>query len=363
VFGLCKVSKDLYNQALFLVKDTLNKEDRFLFYNELEPIMKELPNLDNEVNYRKLKAQVAQQTLKSLDKNVIAYIKAIKDWSKHKEKYNGMPKFPKFMPKNGYRQLIYTNQSCSIKNGHINLSKTLKIVIPQWDKYKDKLSTFQQVRINPKKDNCYEVEIIYLINDCQFIDNNAVASIDLGVDNLVTIVSSEFKPLLYSGKQVKTMNQYFNKTIAYLKSALEKCNKKKSSKRINELCEKRDRQIEDVFHKISRDIVNRCIAHKVSTIIVGYNSGWKDSINIGRRNNQTFVMIPYDKLIRYLEYKCMMSGIRVVIQEESYTSKCDSLSLEEICKHEEYLGKRIKRGLYQSSQGKLINADVNGAMN
>ena len=109
--------------------------------------------------------------------------------------------------------------------------------------------------------------------------------------------------------------------------------------------------------------MNRLITNKIGNLVVGYNKGWKDSINIGKRNNQTFVNISYDKLLKYLKYKCEMSGIKFILSEESYTSKCDGLAGEEIGKHETYLGKRIRRGLFQSSIGKLINADVNGALN
>ena len=169
------------------------------------------------------------------------------------------------------------------------------------------------------------------------------------------------KPILYNGKQLKTKNQYFNKKISNLKSKLS--NNKKTSKQIQELYLKRDNQLSDIFHKLSRMIVNRLIENKIGNIVVGYNKGWKDSINIGKRNNQTFVNISYEKLLSFLQYKCEMCGIKLIINEESYTSKCDGLALEEIRKHETYLGKRVKRGLFQSSIGKLINADVNGSLN
>ena len=116
-------------------------------------------------------------------------------------------------------------------------------------------------------------------------------------------------------------------------------------------------------HKASRIVVNILIAHNIGNLVVGYNKGWKDSINIGKRNNQTFYYIPYYLLLNYLKYKCEMAGINLIVHEESYTSKCDGLALEPIQKHDGYLGQRIKRGLFQSSCGKLINADVNGALN
>ena len=153
----------------------------------------------------------------------------------------------------------------------------------------------------------------------------------------------------------------FNKKIASLLSCLP--DNKKTSKKINRLWNKRDNLMNDIFHKISRIIVNKLIENKIGNIVIGYNKGWKDCIQISKRNNQTFVYISYDKLLNYLQYKCEMCGIKCIITEESYTSKCDGLALEKISKHDTYKGKRVKRGLYQSSIGKLINADVNGALN
>lgn len=126
---------------------------------------------------------------------------------------------------------------------------------------------------------------------------------------------------------------------------------------------KRDSYFEDVFHKISRQIIDMLVENKIGSLAVGYNVGWKQKSNMGRKNNQKFVQIPFARLISYLRYKCEMVGIDFIVHEESYTSKCDALAFEEICKHEEYSGKRIKRGLFRSSTGKLINADQNGALN
>ena len=193
------------------------------------------------------------------------------------------------------------------------------------------------------------------------LDFNSYASTDLGVDNITTIVLPNKKPILFNGRQVKAKNQYFNKKISKLKSEL--TNNKKISKQIRNLYDKRDNQLSDIFHKLSRMIVNKLVSNEIGNIVVGYNKGWKDSINIGRRNNQTFVQISFDRFIEYLKYKCEMVGINLIIHEESYTSKCDALAREEIKKHETYLGKRVKIGLFQSSIRKLINADVNGSLN
>ncbi|HAH17484.1 MAG TPA: transposase [Eubacterium sp.] len=363
LFRLCRISKDLYNQALYVIKTNLKNENRFTFYSELDKILKDTPNLDGEINYRKLKAQVSQQCIKVLDKSIKGYVKSIKDWSKHKENYKGKPNLPNYKAKNGYNQLIYTNQCSSIKDGKIFFSKDLCISIPQWEKYKDKLTGFHQIRVNPKY-GYTEIEIIYEYQEySEYVDQNRFSSIDLGLGNLVSMVTDFSEPIIYSGAQIKSKNQFFNKRISFLKSITDTNNKKISTKQIKSLWDKRNKQLNDVFHKISRHIVNILIQNNVGNLIIGHNNGWKDSINIGKVNNQNFVMIPFDKLISYLKYKCEMSGIMVIETEESYTSKCDALALEIIHKHDKYKGKRVKRGMFQSSIGKLINADVNGALN
>ena len=347
---------------MYIVKTNL-KDGKFLFYNDLDKILKVTPNLEGEINYRKLKSQVSQQCLKLIDKNLKSYFKSIKDWSKNKNKYKGIPHLPNYLPKNGMFQLIYTNQSCSIKGGKIYFSKDLSVSIPQWEKFSSVLKNFKQIRVNPKTEYT-EIEIVYETELENYdLDKSRYSSIDLGLDNLVTMVTDFSEPIIYSGKQIKSKNRYFNKTLSERKSVLEKENKKKTSKFIKHLCDKRTKETEDVYHKVSRHIVNLLTQNKIGNLIIGYNSGWKDSIVIGKVNNQNFVMISHDKLISMLEYKCRMVGINVIKHEESYTSKCDGLCLETIGRHETYLGKRKKRGLFQSSVGKLVNADVNGALN
>lgn len=361
---LCRICKDLYNQALYLIKVNLKSSNRFIFYSELDKTLKDVPNIEGEINYKKLKAQVSQQCLKQLDKNIKNYIKAVKDYSLRKDKYNGVPRLPSYKSKDGYNQLIYTNQCATIKAGHIFFSKSLSVKIPQWKKYSKRISDFQQIRVNPK-DGYTEIEIVY--NAANIVradlDRDRFVSIDLGVNNLVTMVTDFSEPIIYSGKQIKSKNRYFNKRIAKLKSLAETNNGKKSTKQIRKLYDSRNRQIEDCLHKVSRHIVDTLTDNGIGNLIIGYNSGWKDSIGIGKVNNQNFVMIPFDKLISYLKYKCEMSGIVLVKNEESYTSKCDALLMEPVCRHAVYSGKRIKRGLFQSSIDKLINADINGAVN
>ena len=185
---LCKVSKNLYNQALYLVKKELKDNNKWVGYSYLNKELQTTKNLEGEINYRLLKAQVSQQCLKTLDKNITSYVRSIKDYSKNKGKYKGQPKFPKY--KRDVNQMIYTNQSCTIKNGFIFLDKKTKIKIPQFDKFFEKLKKFQQVRIIPKMNKTFDVEIVYIDEEAKAkeLDFNSYASIDLGVDNIATMV-------------------------------------------------------------------------------------------------------------------------------------------------------------------------------
>ena len=360
--NLCKVSNNLYNQALYLFRQTLKNENKWLWYADMDKLMKTTPNLEGEINYKLLKAQVSQQILKVLDRNVKAYCKAIKDFKEQPSKYKAMPQLPSFRKRGSLFNLYYTNQAASIKDGKIRLAKDLNIIIPQWDKYKERIQNFQQVRIIPSGKKL-KVEIVYRyeIKDAN-LDKTRYASTDLGIDNLATMVTDNGS-FLYSGKFLKSYNRNFNRRLAKLQSIKDKQGIKKATKRMQNLYEKRDRYFEDAFHKYSRMIVNHLIENRIGNLVVGYNTGWKQSVNIGKRNNQKFVQIPFARLASYLKYKCEMAGIRFVENEESYTSKCDALAKEEIGKHESYLGKRVKRGMFRSSTGRYINADVNGAVN
>lgn len=192
-------------------------------------------------------------------------------------------------------------------------------------------------------------------------DNGRYASIDLGVNNLTTITSNVFEPLIINGRPIKSINSYYNKSIAKKKSKLPV--RIYSSKYISNLYRRRENKINDYFHKVSTYIVNHLVSNQINTLVIGYNSGWKQDINMGKRNNQNFAYIPFYKFISMLEYKCALKGITIETNEESYTSKCSFLDNEEICEHEKYLGKRVKRGLFIASDGREINADVNGSLN
>ena len=349
--GLCVKAKNLYNQSLYYLRQaTFGKIKHFGEY-ELSGLFAEF----NQNDFRALPAQTSQQIIKQVFQNYKSWYKARAEWQKHPEKFNARPKLPKY--KKITSIVLFTSQQLKLKDGFIHFPKMANL-----QSLKTKVDNICQVRIIPQA-NCFVIEIVYNKEEVknENLKKENVLSIDLGLNNFATYVSNVgLQPFIINGKIIKSVNQMYNKTKAILMSYI---GSKGTSNRINKLGFYRNNFIEDKLHKTSRFIINYCLEHEIGTIVIGKNKQWKDEINIGKVNNQKFVSIPHSKLIDKITYKAKLVGINVIEHEESYTSKCDSLALEPICKHEGYLGKRIKRGLFQSSVSKLINADVNGAIN
>ena len=218
-----------------------------------------------------------------------------------------------------------------------------------------------EVRVLPRN-NHHIVEIAYKVEEKQLSPNNdRYVSVDLGLNNLATVSSNIEKPFIINGRPLKSINQYWNKEKARLQSFLR--DNRKTSKRIERMTNKRNNKVKDYLHKSSRKIVNFLVSKNISTLVIGYNEEWKQNISIGKVNNQSFTSIPFYTFINQLEYKCKLEGINVILTEESYTSKCSFLDNEPLEKQDSYLGKRIKRGLFKTAKGKLINADLNGSLN
>ena len=181
----------------------------------------------------------------------------------------------------------------------------------------------------------------------------------------MTIVTSiNEKPLIINGLPLKSINQRFNKRSSKIKSELSLKNQKYHSKKLYNITNKRNNKVKDYLHKSSTFLVNYLVSNDVTNLIIGYNENWKQNINLSKKNNQNFVSIPFYTLINQIQYKCKLKGINVILINEAYTSKCSFLDNEEIKKHNEYLGNRIKRGLFKRKiNNQLVNADVNSACN
>lgn len=357
LYEYCIISKNLYNQALFIVNKAL-ENNKYIYYEDLDKIMKTLVNLDGNINYRLLKSHCSQQILILLGKDLKSFYKGLDSYRKDPSKFKNKPKQPSY--KKEVNLLIYTNQISKIKNNEIILAKNFKIKLPQ---YKQEFESFNQIRILPVlKHNRFEIEIIYTVKEKPIdIVNYKYIGIDLGINNLMSCISEEFCQI-YSGRQLKSINQWYNKEKSRLYSCKDKM-KQKYSIKLRKLDDKRNKKIKDLLHKASTHLINQCINKGINTIVVGYNKSWKDSIKLGNKTNQTFVQLPHCLLLNMLKYKAKINGILYIETEESYTSKCDSLALEKLGFNTNYLGFRIKRGLFQSSVKRLLNADINGALN
>ncbi len=165
---------------------------------------------------------------------------------------------------------------------------------------------------------------------------------------------------MINGRKLKSINQFYNKRKAKLQSQL--LQTQKSSKRIEALAQKRYQRIENFLHHTSKIVVEILETNRVGTLVIGKNDGWKQSVNLGKKTNQSFTQIPHSKLIEKITYKARLAGIKVVEVNESYTSKTSALDLEQPTLQKNYQGKRIKRGLFRSSKGIKWNADINASI-
>ena len=355
---MCHWSKDLYNAALYNIRQHYfeSKNDTSIKYKFLSYV-ENWRRLKNTEEFKKLQSHTSQEVLKQVDRDFKSFFALV--CKKNKGEYTSKCNIPRYKDKGGFNVLIYEGSDLNkkqVEQGNIKIPKS-KVVI------KTKQTDIKQVRIIPKG-NHLVVEVLYEVEEPALLeDNGRYAAIDLGIDNLCSVSSNCCNSFIINGKPVKSINQYYNKKKAKLQRRVKKYQNKNKSKRLQKLTEKRNRKVKDYFHKASRYIVNQLVSNQINTLIVGYNKGWKQEMNIGRRNNQKFVGIPFMMLRDMLSYKCKLEGINVIVTEESYTSKCSFIDNEEIKKKETYLGKRTKRGLYRSKEGKIINADINGSYN
>ena len=351
---VCFNSNNLYNRALYLVRQHYFKTKSYLDWTKVYRLMVD----SKDVDYYSLHSRVATQTLRLLDSNFRSFFSLLK--MKQSGNYDKPIRIPRYLDKDGRYIAIFNKYAVSkryLKKGLIKLS-SLSIEIPT---KKANESNLVEVRVLPRN-NHHVIEVTYEVDESQpKSDNGRYASIDLGLNNLAMVSSNVAKPFSINGRPLKSINQYYNKEKARLQSHLK--GNKKTSNRINSITNKRNNKVKDYLHKSSREIVNFLVSNDISTLVIGYNEEWKQNINLGRTNNQSFVNIPFYTFINQLDYKCKLEGINVRLIEESYTSKCSFLDNETIEKHDNYLGKRIKRGLFKSAEGKLINADLNGSLN
>lgn len=365
---LCFLSKNMYNVALYSIRQYYFTEKKFLNYAKNYHLCK-----DNE-NFALLNSNSAQQIMKVVDRNFKSFFSLIEIAKKGQYQYKDI-KLPKYLPKDSYFNLIFGEFNCSKEKFTVPMSPTFKrlygkveFLIPK--NLKDK--KIKEVRILPKNNaRFFEVQYIYELEESQIkLNEQNILAIDLGVDNLCTCVTNKGKSFIIDGKKLKSINQFANKENSRLQSIKDKQKIKGMTKRQGKLWSKRNNRVNDYLNKSVKTIINYCTQNDIGTIVIGYNPTIQRNINIGKVNNQNFVNIPIGNIREKLQYQCERNNIKLIEQEESYTSKADFLSNDIIPTFKigdkanyTFSGKRISRGQYQSKTGIILNADINGALN
>ena len=269
---------------------------------------------------------------------------------------------PGYKEKNGEFILIFTNQQCIIENGMLKFPKIVNMEV------KTRLDdvNLREVRIVPQGTG-YAIEIVYEkeISDPNNGIPRRIMGIDIGVRNIVTIGGNiPEQGIAVRGGMLKSINQFFNKEYARMKSISDRqFGNRHLTRKERYLFLKRNRKLKDIMHRLSRALVNYALSIRIDTIVIGHSNGWKQESTMVKKNNQNFVQIPFNMLIQQIRYKAEERGINVIIQDESHTSKCSFLDHEGIEHHDSYAGKRIKRGVFRSAKGILIHGDLNAVYN
>jgi putative transposase len=349
---MCFNSKNLYNFANYMIREEFITNERYMDNTELNKKLK-----SNEL-YKNCMSQPANATLRNLHYVWISFFRSIKDWKNNKHKYGGMPKLPNFLKKNGRYPWMIPNNTCYFKDNEVKF-KMKKLQGYNWKT--NAKGRLIQVRFIPRG-TCYVMEIVTEIEIPDFPkrENYRIASIDLGVNNFVTLTNNiGLQPIIINGRGIKSINQFYNKRRAELRSKLDKVG---WSNQLSDITMKRFFRIKNFMHHTSKYIIKYCLDNNVDTLVCGRSKWWKKNINIGHKNNQTMQSIPFDTFFLQLEYKCKETGIKFITIDEDYTSGTSFLDNEEPIKEKYNKKRRIKRGLFKSNDGTLINADVNGSL-
>jgi putative transposase len=349
-------SKHLYNKALYAKRQAyIHEGNRIIPYGDLDKQLQALPE------YRALPAKVAQWVVKQVCAAWDSYFAAVAEWTQHPEKFKGHPKLPKYLAYQGRNLLIYPAQA--ISRDPRNAGRVVPSGLPIRVATAHAHAESAQVRLVPKSTH-YVVEVVYeRVPEPQAVDPALIASVDLGVNILAAITSNKpgFTPLLVHGRPLKRCNQSYNKRRAKAQAQLPA--DQFTSRALEELTDVRTRMMQSYLHTASRAIIKHLVCEGIGTIVIGKNDGWKQEVKLGTRNNQAFVFIPHARFIAMLTYKAALMGIQVVTVEESHTSKCSFLDLEPLQHRAQYVGKRVKRGLFVASTGQILHADVNASYN
>ena len=345
-----------------------------LSYTFLDDLMKLTDNPD--YNCPQLPKQSAQNVLKHASGDMENYFKAIHAYNADSSRFTGKPQLPHYKHKQGVCSFDISNQDCVIrKNGKSHyvakLPKTKCVV----SLGKSVPGILKEVHVTPMNGN-YQISFVF--DDGKSVPNlpaeepERIAAIDFGIDNFMAVTNNcGLNCLLYKGGVIKAANRLYNKRIAVIMSEQTKGGTDKfvPTEEYYDVTQRRNNVINDFMLQTGKHFITWCVENRIDTIVMGDNPFWKQKVNIGHKNNQEFVQIPFDRMKRILEYQAERNGIRILRQEESYTSKANFLGKDQMPVYEKddnscsFTGTRIHRGLYRTDTGEIINADVNGSAN
>lgn len=376
--AMCYHSARLYNVGLYSVRQHYFNTQTFLAYNS------NYHECKNNENFKLLLSDCGQQILRLVDRDFQSFFRLL--ILKKSNKYSEKIQLPHYKKQESVMVCPIQGRSCRIqKNGTVAIGLTkefrekyniserrILFTIPKNIRH---VTQFQEIRIIPLHNGKeFSVEFIYDDKSVKKqTQGDGYMAIDLGVSNFAacTIFSNgDARQFLIDGRRLTNINHYYNKKVSELKSEYSK-NKSITdycTPRMMRLMNGRNNRITDYFNRVCHLLVNACIDNNVKTLVIGYNKGQKQEINLGKVNNQNIVSIPYHKFRQKLQNLCIEHGITYVSQEESYTSKASALDNDMIPVYgakeiPSFSGKRIHRGLYQSNDGSILNADINGSIN
>ncbi len=372
ILEMCAYANNLYNVGLYQIRQHFFATHQYLRYEENYHLCK-----GNE-NYKLLQAGVSQQILRICDRNFKSFFALL--GKKKTGAYSKKVRIPHYRTKGGKYLLVLSTNAINIRNGYLTIPMSrmfakqhadldaIRIPVPERIAGKH----ISEVRIVPvlngkvlKIQYCYEQE-----TEPKNLNASNALAIDVGIDNLASCVTTTGTSFIVDGRKLKSINQWYNKQLAHYASIKDRQHIKGFTKSMSSITDKRNRQVTDYMHKAARYIVNYCIANDIGTIIMGHNIDQKQSVDMGKANNQKFIQIPFNQLRTYLKCLCERYGIAYIETEESYTSKASFLDGDNIPVFDAknphtgtFSGKRVKRGLYRTKTNTLVNADINGACN
>ena len=362
-------SKNLWNLANYYVRQAFIFEHSYLNNAAVYHLVK------SSDAYQALPRKVSNQVLIQLDQAWTSFFEEMEAYQERPERFTGRPKLPKYKHKTEGRNLLVFELG-AIWKAHLAQREIAVSQLGWLVETKQNPKQIQQVRLVPKADH-YVVEVIYQVEVKKAkVDQDLFVALDPGVSVLAALTSNKpgFSPRLVPGGPLKATNQLYNKQRAHEQKQLAKGKDQRlTSHRLDRITTKRNRRIMHYLHTASRRIINLLVEEGIGTLVIGKNPFWKQEVELGRKHNQEFVQIPHAKFIELLTYKAELVGIRVLLTEESYTSRASFLDRDVLPTYDltqgpeqeeqpRFSGRRDGRW-YRVKGRAPVHSDVNGSYN